>query len=145
LQNGTDFYYKSILISNLLRKGILNGIWISSENEGEFNFQSEAIAEIFQISGIRNLKSSLVSCPGCSRSTINLERICKNVKNEMKSEKIKISVMGCGVNGYGEMMKSDFGIIGSSPGKVDLFKHKRLIASSVNELEILNVIKRNIA
>ena len=129
----TDIALNAILYASLLRKGIIHGLYLTSKNAEDFKFQGMLAAEVFQVSGVRNVKSSIVSCPGCSRSNINLEFLSEEVRKRLSQNKLKVSIMGCAVNGYGEMMKSDLGLIGVGTGKVDIYREKVLVKSAVKE------------
>jgi len=99
--NEIEMVQKSIVLTHLLRKGIIQGLWITSENEGQFNYNSELFSEIFQLSGKRDVKSTVIACPGCSRSSIDLEYITSQIAynsinlntNISKSKKFGIKKM----------------------------------------------------
>jgi len=134
----------SIILPRLIREGLVHGLWLESDSLEKMKFQAEVAAEILQVSGRREINTRIIACPGCSRSNFNLQSITKELKESFSEEKITISIMGCSVNGYGEMMKSDFGIIGSASGKVDIYKNRQLIKAAVAEDELHLIISNNL-
>jgi (E)-4-hydroxy-3-methylbut-2-enyl-diphosphate synthase len=102
--------------------------------------------DILQAAGVRISRTEYVACPTCGRTHFNLEKVFEEIKTATRSLKgIKIAVMGCGVNGFGEMADADYACVGSGRGKVDLYDHGRCIERDVPETEavtkFLQVIK----
>ena len=104
---------------------------------------------IMQAAGLKRFKTEFVSCPGCGRTLYNLQKAVADVKREFNVpslSKLKIAVMGCVVNGPGEMGDADYGYVGAGNGKVNLYIGKRLVEKAVPEeqaIERLKVIMRN--
>lgn len=128
--------------------GLCDGIWI--ENNG--SIQSEDIHStmfgILQASRMRVSKPDYISCPSCGRTQFNIQATTKLIRSKTAHLKgLKIGIMGCVVNGLGEMADADYGYIGGAPGKVNLYHKKVLIKRSVDEKEavdeLINLIKQN--
>ena len=90
--------------------------------------------ESFQ--GVRTSKTEFISCPGCGRTLFNLQDTVAKVKASFSHLKtLKIGVMGCIVNGPGEMADADYGYVGAEPGKISLYKKKERIEKNIPEAE----------
>ena len=75
-----------------------------------------------------------ISCPGCGRTLYNLQEVAQKVKEKTSHLKgIKIAVMGCVVNGPGEMADADFGYIGAGKGKVNLYVNQQCVEKDISE------------
>ena len=130
----------------LFLDGFADGIFL--KNTGQLP-QSEIINTAFgilQSSRVRFTKTEFISCPGCGRTLFDLQATTKQVKARTSHLKgLKIAVMGCVVNGVGEMADADYGYIGSGPGTVSLFKNKDLIKRNLPGKEaveeLINLIK----
>ena len=87
---------------------------------------------ILQSTRSRIFKTDFISCPSCGRTYFDLERTSKDIKSKTSHLKgIKIAIMGCIVNGPGEMADADFGYIGAGPGKVNLFYGKTCVKRNI--------------
>ena len=103
---------------------------------------------ILQASRVRFTKTEFISCPGCGRTLFNLQETTKAIKLRTKHLKgLKIGIMGCIVNGIGEMADADYGYVGTGPDNVSLFKNKELVKKNIpfNRAvdELINLIKEN--
>ncbi len=103
---------------------------------------------ILQATRTRISKTEYISCPSCGRTLFDLQETTARIRavtNHLKG--VKIAIMGCIVNGPGEMADADFGYVGSGPGKITLYKGKEVIKRSVSEdvavSELINLIKEN--
>jgi 1-hydroxy-2-methyl-2-(E)-butenyl 4-diphosphate synthase len=115
----------------------VDGLWLENTNPV---ITQEEITEcafgILQASGRRITKNEYISCPGCGRTLFDLQTAVKKVKDASSHIKgLKIAVMGCIVNGPGEMADADFGYVGASAGKVSLYKGKECILKNIPEEE----------
>ena len=132
-------------LGGLLIDGYGDGICLSNENENiTFTELKDLSFGILQASRMRMSKTDFVSCPGCGRTLFNLQETTLKVKAHFKHlDHLKIGVMGCVVNGPGEMGDVDYGFVGTSINKVNLYKGlqpvKRNIPyeNAVEELEQL--------
>ncbi len=94
---------------------------------------------ILQASRIRIFKTEIISCPGCGRTQFNLQEAVKNVRERLGHLKgLKIAVMGCVVNGPGEMADADYGYVGAGKGKVFLYKNKQLVKKNIPEEQAID-------
>lgn len=103
---------------------------------------------ILQATRTRISKTEYISCPSCGRTLFDLQETTARIRavtNHLKG--VKIAIMGCIVNGPGEMADADFGYVGSGPGKITLYKGKEVVKRSVSEdvavSELINLIKEN--
>ena len=96
--------------------------------------------------GVRYTKTEYISCPTCGRTSYNIQNVLKEVKEKtMHLKNLKIGVMGCVVNGPGEMADADYGVVGAGQGKVTLFKGNQIIKKNISESdaadELVKLIK----
>jgi (E)-4-hydroxy-3-methylbut-2-enyl-diphosphate synthase len=129
----------------LLLERKIQGLWI--KNVGiECCDITNILINLFQASGIRISKTEFVSCPTCSRTSYDLEKLLVEIQKETSNlPGIKIAVMGCMVNGPGEMADADFGFIGTAGGKVNLYKGKAAVVKNIPidnaKSELLKILK----
>ncbi len=130
----------------LFLDGLADGILLY--NDGMLS-QSEVIETAFgilQASRVRFSTTEFISCPGCGRTLFDLEDITREIKVRTKHLKgLKIGIMGCIVNGIGEMADADYGYVGAGPNNVSLYKNRELIRKNIpNDRaveELINLIK----
>jgi (E)-4-hydroxy-3-methylbut-2-enyl-diphosphate synthase len=91
---------------------------------------------VLQASRVRMTRTDYIACPGCGRTLFDLESTTERIRGRTGHLKgLKIAVMGCIVNGPGEMADADFGYVGSAPGRVNLFVGKECVARNVPEAD----------
>ncbi len=124
----------SVVIGSLLADGIGDAILIRGEAGGG---QSLRLAyNILQAAGCRSFKTDYVACPSCGRTLFNLQTVTARIKSRTEHLKgVKIAIMGCIVNGPGEMADADFGYVGGAPGKINLYVGKQAIKFNIPEAE----------
>jgi (E)-4-hydroxy-3-methylbut-2-enyl-diphosphate synthase len=124
----------SVVIGSLLADGIGDAILIRGEAGGG---QSLRLAyNILQAAGCRSFKTDYVACPSCGRTLFNLQTVTARIKARTEHLKgVKIAIMGCIVNGPGEMADADFGYVGGAPGKINLYVGKQAIKFNIPETE----------
>ncbi|MGA9778354.1 MAG: (E)-4-hydroxy-3-methylbut-2-enyl-diphosphate synthase [Verrucomicrobiia bacterium] len=124
----------SVVIGSLLADGIGDAILIRGEAGGG---QSLRLAyNILQAAGCRSFKTDYVACPSCGRTLFNLQTVTARIKARTEHLKgVKIAIMGCIVNGPGEMADADFGYVGGAPGKINLYVGKQAIKFNIPEVE----------
>ncbi|WP_430811543.1 MULTISPECIES: (E)-4-hydroxy-3-methylbut-2-enyl-diphosphate synthase [unclassified Carboxylicivirga] len=124
-----DFQIKTAADAGILfLDGLVDGLFL--ENEGSISHQELVNTSfvILQSSRVRFTKTEFISCPGCGRTLFDLQTTTREVKARTSHLKgLKIAVMGCVVNGVGEMADADYGYIGSGPHTVSLFKKREMI------------------
>jgi (E)-4-hydroxy-3-methylbut-2-enyl-diphosphate synthase len=119
-----------------------------SKNISTEQFINNSAFGILQATRTRISKTEYISCPSCGRTLFDLQETTakiRSVTNHLKG--LKIAIMGCIVNGPGEMADADFGYVGSGPGKITLYKGKEIIKRNVNSEvavdELINILKEN--
>tara|TARA_A100000164_G_scaffold319381_1_gene300971 strand:+ start:731 stop:2524 length:1794 start_codon:yes stop_codon:yes gene_type:complete len=136
----------SIDLGSLFLEGMGNGIWIQSYKfENKIN---ELSFLILQNTRTRIFKTDYISCPSCGRTKFDLQdttALVKKYTNHLKG--LKISVMGCIVNGPGEMADADYGYVGSGDGIISLYMGKELVKRNIPSEdavdELIHLIKKN--
>lgn len=124
----------SVVIGALLADGIGDAILVRGESGAG---QSLRLAyNILQAAGCRSFKTDYVACPSCGRTLFNLQTVTARIKTRTEHLKgVKIAIMGCIVNGPGEMADADFGYVGGAPGKINLYVGKTPIKFNIPEAE----------
>jgi (E)-4-hydroxy-3-methylbut-2-enyl-diphosphate synthase len=127
----------SVVIGSLLADGIGDAILIRGESGAG---QSLRLAyNILQAAGCRSFKTDYVACPSCGRTLFNLQTVTARIKSRTEHLKgVKIAIMGCIVNGPGEMADADFGYVGGAPGKINLYVGKTPIKFNIPEAEAVD-------
>ncbi len=122
----------------LLTDGLGDGIWIDAPqlplpviNSTSFN--------ILQATRTRISKAEYISCPSCGRTLFDLQETTQLIRSRTDHLKgIKIGIMGCIVNGPGEMADADYGYVGTGPGKITLYRGKEVVKKNVNSANALD-------
>jgi (E)-4-hydroxy-3-methylbut-2-enyl-diphosphate synthase len=127
----------SVVIGSLLADGIGDAILIRGEAGAG---QSLRLAyNLLQAAGCRSFKTDYVACPSCGRTLFNLQTVTARIKARTEHLKgVKIAIMGCIVNGPGEMADADFGYVGGAPGKINLYVGKTPIKFNIPEAEAVD-------
>lgn len=136
--NIEDLQLKSALDSGVLFiDGLADGIILLNASSMIPQQQiTDTAYGILQASRTRFTKTEYISCPGCGRTLYNLEETIKKIKAATSHLKgLKIGIMGCIVNGPGEMADADYGYVGAGVGKVSLYKKKECIEKNIPETE----------
>lgn len=117
-------------------------------NQSPEQFINNTAFSILQATRMRISKTEYISCPSCGRTLFDLQETTtkiRSVTNHLKG--VKIAIMGCIVNGPGEMADADFGYVGSGPGKITLYRGKEVVKRNVNSEvavdELINLLKEN--
>jgi (E)-4-hydroxy-3-methylbut-2-enyl-diphosphate synthase len=127
----------SILSGSLLCDGV--GDLISIEHTGNLDRNRGLAYNVLQGARARISKTEFVACPSCGRTLFDLQSTTQRVKEATGHLKgVTIAVMGCIVNGPGEMADADFGYVGSGPGKIDLYIGKDRVKSAIPEAEAVD-------
>ncbi len=124
----------AVVIGSLLCDGIGDAILIRGESGAG---QSLRLAyNILQAAGCRSFKTDYVACPSCGRTLFDLQEVTARIKNRTEHLKgVKIAIMGCIVNGPGEMADADFGYVGGAPGKINLYVGKTPVKMNIPETD----------
>ena len=132
---GEDGRIKSAVgIGALLADGIGDTIRVSLSEEPEAEIP--VAYAILQAARLRITKTEYISCPGCGRTLYNLQETIARVKAATSHlVGLKIAIMGCIVNGPGEMADADYGYVGAGPGRISLYKGKECVEKNIPEAE----------
>lgn len=117
-------------------------------NQTTEQFINNTAFSILQATRTRISKTEYISCPSCGRTLFDLQETTAKIRSRTNHLKgVKIAIMGCIVNGPGEMADADFGYVGSGPGKITLYKGKEVMKRNVNSEiaveELINLLKEN--
>ena len=127
-------------VGSLLCDGIGDAILIQGEDAPGQALRSSY--NILQAAGSRIFKTDYVACPSCGRTLFNLQTTTAKIKAATLHLKgVKIAIMGCIVNGPGEMADADFGYVGGAPGKVNLYVGKTAVKFNIPEAEAVDRLK----
>ena len=136
----------SMNIGSLICDGIGDAVLVQGEQAPG---QSLRLAyNILQASGARIFKTDYVACPSCGRTLFNLQTTTQRIREATGHLKgVRIAVMGCIVNGPGEMADADFGYVGGAPGKINLYVGKEAVKFNIPEDEaverLIDLIKEH--
>ncbi len=132
--SAADFMLQSAADNGVLFiDGLADGLWLKNTFKSSNKEVVDTAFAILQASRTRITKTEYISCPSCGRTLFDLEKSLALVKEATGHLKgLKIAVMGCIVNGPGEMADADYGYVGAGPGKVSLYKGKELVKRSVD-------------
>jgi (E)-4-hydroxy-3-methylbut-2-enyl-diphosphate synthase len=138
--DGEDGRIKSAIgIGSLLLDGIGNTIRVSLTEKPENEIP--VAKAILQSCGNRVFTAEYIACPTCGRTQYDVESVLREVKSRTKHLKgLKIAVMGCIVNGPGEMADADYGYVGAGPGKVVIYKGKNAVKKDVDASIAVDVL-----
>ena len=141
---GTDFLSTLLAASTHLGSLLCDGIGDAVLVQGE-PAPGQALRlsyNILQAAGSRIFKTDYVACPSCGRTLFNLQTTTARIKEATLHLKgVKIAIMGCIVNGPGEMADADFGYVGGAPGKVNLYVGKTPVKFNIPEAEAVDRLK----
>lgn len=134
LKSGTE-------LGALLIDGFGDGIFIINEKHLPNQLYTTTSFGILQATRTRISKTEYISCPSCGRTLFDLQETTAKIRQHTSHLKgIKIGIMGCIVNGPGEMADADYGYVGTGPGKINLYKEKEVIKKNVPETEAVNAL-----
>lgn len=141
IQSATDF-------APLFLDGMGDGLWIDNRLAGKSEISISAAYSILQSTRVRTSKTEFISCPSCGRTMFKIQEATAQVKKRTSHLRgLKIAVMGCIVNGPGEMADADYGYVGSGRGRVSIYKKQVLVKRNVPEDqaidEMISLIKNN--
>lgn len=147
----------SIQCGSLLLEGMGDGVWLMNDPsklvnskvsgrtylpvQNNYQFLNQTSFSILQATRTRISKTEYISCPSCGRTLFDLQETTakiRKVTNHLKG--LKIAIMGCIVNGPGEMADADYGYVGSGPGKITLYKGKEVVKRNIDSEIAVNVM-----
>lgn len=126
--------------------GLGDGLWIDSSHD--IDFLRTVSFNILQAARMRTSKTDFISCPSCGRTLFDLQDVSRRIRLRTSHlPGVKIAIMGCIVNGPGEMADADFGYVGSAPGKIDLYFGKERVEKNISFSEaddrLIELIKKH--
>ena len=132
-------------LGGLLIDGLGDGVWATAPDLAP-TFINQTLFGILQASRTRISKTEYISCPSCGRTLFDLQETTAKIRSATSHLKgVKIGIMGCIVNGPGEMADADYGYVGTGPGKISLYKEKEVVKRNVPEdeavQELINLIR----
>lgn len=138
--NAEDGRAKSTIgIGTLLLDGIGDTLRVSLTEAPEKEIP--VCYSILQATRRRITKTEFISCPSCGRTLFDIEKVTNIIKARMGHlQGVTIAIMGCIVNGPGEMGDADFGYVGGAPGKINLFKNKELVKKDIPENDAVEAL-----
>ena len=127
----------------LMMDGLTDGLWLMNDGDLSQKFIKDTAFGILQAGRLRMVKTEYISCPGCGRTLYDLRTTIARIKEATKDMKgLKIGIMGCIVNGPGEMADADYGYVGAGPGKVSLYHKKECVEHGIPEDEAVEHLLR---
>ncbi len=131
----------------LMFDGLTDGIWLMNDGTLSAADIDATAFDILQAARLRTSKTEYISCPGCGRTLYDLRSTIARIKEATKHMKgLKIGIMGCIVNGPGEMADADYGYVGAGRGKISLYRGKECVLKNIPEEEaverLLELIKK---
>ena len=132
----------------LMMDGLTDGLWLMNDGDIAMQDLTDTAYGILQAGRLRMVKTEYISCPGCGRTLYDLRTTIARVKEATKSMKgLKIGIMGCIVNGPGEMADADYGYVGAGVGRIALYRGKVCVERGILEAEavehLLQLIKED--
>ena len=129
----------SIELGSLLLDGLGDGIFIMNQKERADGTINKLSFNILQGTRTRMSKTEYISCPSCGRTQFNLEETTQKIRKKTGHLKgLKIGIMGCIINGPGEMADADYGYVGTGYNKVSLYKKQDLVKKNIDEKDALD-------
>ena len=138
----------AIDMGSLLLDGLGDGVFLSSQKSHSDLEINRLGFDILQATRTRFSKTEYISCPSCGRTLFDLQETTEKIRNATSHLKgIKIGIMGCIVNGPGEMADADYGYVGSGVGKITLYKGQTVVKKNIPTddalHELIKLIKEN--
>lgn len=132
----------------LMMDGLTDGLWLMNDGDIAMKDLTDTAYATLQAGRLRMVKTEYISCPGCGRTLYDLRTTIARVKEATKDMKgLKIGIMGCIVNGPGEMADADYGYVGAGVGRIALYRGKVCVERGIPEAEavehLLQLIKED--
>lgn len=133
--------YASTDLGGLLLNGLGDGIWIQAPEETGLGTATRTAFQILQASRVRTTQTEYIACPSCGRTLFDLQETTQRIREKTDHLKgVKIGVMGCIVNGPGEMADADYGYVGAGPGKITLYKGQEIVKKNIPTEEAVDAL-----
>lgn len=139
IDNESFQLYASTDFGALLIDGMGDGVWLHTKNCSTLQLNTSTAFGILQATRTRISKTDYISCPSCGRTLFDLQITTAKIRNRTSHLKgLKIGIMGCIVNGPGEMADADYGYVGVGKGKINLYKERTVVKKNVSEDDAVN-------
>ncbi|MBU2650469.1 MAG: (E)-4-hydroxy-3-methylbut-2-enyl-diphosphate synthase [Bacteroidetes bacterium] len=136
--NDTCHYLASAVMAASLADGFGNGLWLDLPVRFDPAKASDTAFSLLQFLHLRITKTEFIACPSCGRTMFDIESVLKQVKEKTRHlTGLKIAVMGCIVNGPGEMADADYGYVGAGKGMVNLYYRREVVKRGIPEEKAL--------
>ena len=133
--------YSATDLGSLLIDGLGDGVFLAAENCGTSEQVNQTAFGILQASRTRVSKTEYISCPSCGRTLFDLQETTAMVRDRTSHLKgVKIGIMGCIVNGPGEMADADYGYVGTGVGKISLYRGQEVVQSNLPMEEAVDAL-----
>jgi (E)-4-hydroxy-3-methylbut-2-enyl-diphosphate synthase len=133
--------YASTDFGALLLDGFGDGTWLKTENCGGLAHLNSTTFGILQATRTRISRTEYISCPSCGRTLFDLQETTAKIRKRTQHLKgVKIGIMGCIVNGPGEMADADYGYVGVGVGKITLYKGKEVVKKNIASEEAVDAL-----
>jgi (E)-4-hydroxy-3-methylbut-2-enyl-diphosphate synthase len=130
----------SLITGNLFAEGLIDGISVKCDDR-DYESCLSMLKSMLQITGARRTGNEYISCPSCSRTQFDIETVAREVKAAtIQFKGLKIAVMGCVVNGPGEMQDADYGYIGSGKETITLYKKGVPVVRNIAQADAIKVL-----
>ena len=130
--NDAFMLYAATDCGGLLVDGLGDGLWLDTSDQTDDHTLTRTAFGILQATRTRISKTEYISCPSCGRTLFDLQETTALIRSHTNHLKgVKIGIMGCIVNGPGEMADADYGYVGSGPGKITLYKGKDIVKRNI--------------
>ena len=131
----------------LFLDGLADGIWVDAPNISQQTIKDIELM-ILQAARVRFSHTEYIACPSCGRTLYDIEKTLADIKSRTSHLKnLKIGIMGCIVNGPGEMADADYGYVGAAAGRITLYKGREIVEKNIPQEEaiehLIELIKRN--
>ena len=128
-------------LGGLLIDGLIDGIAVVAPHSPQQ--VADTALMLLQATRARFSRTEFISCPGCGRTLYDIQSTVALIKSQFGHLKgLKIGIMGCIVNGIGEMADADYGYVGAGRGKISLYRGKELVRRSLDQEEALAALKQ---
>lgn len=126
--------------SLLLADALIDGLWLLIR-ERPAAAAARVAFDLLQAARLRLTRTDYIACPSCGRTLFNLEEVTARIRSRTSHLKgLKIAIMGCIVNGPGEMADADYGYVGAGPHTIHLYRGKEIVRKNVHESEALEAL-----
>jgi (E)-4-hydroxy-3-methylbut-2-enyl-diphosphate synthase len=126
----------SALAGPLLIDGLADGFWLRNAGNIDAEQVTSTAMGIMQACRLRTFRTEYIACPSCGRTLFNITEVLHKIRQRTSHlTHLKIGVMGCIVNGPGEMADADYGYVGAGPGKINLYKGREVVRKNIPQEE----------